>query len=76
MGPRPRIAQSARKHGVTDEAMLHAYDHFIDVFELDDGLTMRIGGDPAGALYEIGVSYQSIGPINVHSMPARPKYLR
>lgn len=76
MGPRPSIAQSARKHGVTDEAMLHAYDHFIDVFVLDDGFTMRIGGDSAGALYEIGVSYQSSGPVIVHAMPARSKFLR
>ena len=56
--------------------MLHAYDHFIDVFVLDDGFTMRIGGDSAGALYEIGVSHPPSGPVIVHAMPARSKFLR
>lgn len=43
MGDDPIIADSARKHGVSDEDILHAYANPIRVFELDDGLTMIIG---------------------------------
>jgi len=40
-GGEPIIAVSARKHGVTDEDMLHAYRNPIRLFELDEGLTMN-----------------------------------
>ena len=49
----PVILASARKHGVTDDDMLHAYRHPIRVFEFDD-LTMLIGADPAGRFLEVG----------------------
>lgn len=38
MGVRPIIADSARRHGVSDDDMLHAYDHPIRVFELDEAV--------------------------------------
>lgn len=72
----PRIADSARKHGVSDETILHAFDHPILVAELDEGLTMLVGPDHAGNLYEIGVVGTEEGPIVVHAMKARRKYLR
>jgi hypothetical protein len=37
---------------------------------------MFIGPDRAGNLYEIGVVGTDEGPIVVHAMQARPKYLR
>ncbi len=40
----PVILDSARKHGVEDEDMLHAYRNPIRVFDLGD-LVMLIGGD-------------------------------
>ena len=40
----PVIVASARRHGVADEDMLHAYRNPIRVFELDD-LMMLIGPD-------------------------------
>lgn len=43
---------------------------------MDDGLTMLIGPDHAGNLYEIGVVESVDGPVIVHAMPARPKFLR
>ena len=46
------------------------------VDDLDDGFTMLVGADPAANLLEIGVVDTSNGPIIVHAMPARPKYLR
>ena len=43
MGDDPIIAESARKHGVSDEDILQAYANPIRVFDLDEGFTMVIG---------------------------------
>ena len=51
----PRIVESARKHGVRDETILHAFNNPILVEDLDERMTMFIGPDRAGNLYEIGV---------------------
>lgn len=59
-----------------DETIHHAFDHPIKAEPLDEGLTMLIGPDPAGNLYEIGVVSSDEGPVIVHAMPARDKYLR
>lgn len=72
----PVIASSARKHSVPDRDIVHAYDHPIRVFALDDGFTMLIGPSSAGALIEIGVVESVTGPVIVHAMRARPKFLR
>jgi hypothetical protein len=72
----PRIVDSARKHGVSDENILHAFNNPILVEDLDEKMTMFIGPDQAGNLYEIGVVSTDEGPIVVHAMKARPKYLR
>ena len=72
----PRIAASARRHGVSEETILHAFNHPMLVEDLDEGLTMLIGPDRAGNLFEIGVAGSAEGPIVVHAMRARPKYLR
>lgn len=70
----PVILDSARKHGVTDEDMLHAYRNPIRVFEPDD-LTMLVGAANDGALLEIGVIAAEGIDFIVHAMSARPKYL-
>ena len=72
----PLIAPSARKHGIRDDDMIHAFNNPICVDELDEGFTMFVGADPAANLLEIGVVDTTDGPIIVHAMPARPKYLR
>lgn len=72
----PVIAPSARKHGVSDDTILHAFNNPIRTEHLDEDMTMLIGPDRAGNLYEIGVVTASDGPVIVHAMPARPKYLR
>lgn len=56
--------------------MIHAFNHPILVDDLDDGLAMFVGADPAGNLLEVGVIASSDGPIVIHATPARPKYLR
>ena len=70
----PVILDSARKHGIHDDDMLHAYRHPIRVFELDD-LTMLIGPDQAARLLEVGVAEAEGVEFVVHAMTARPKYL-
>jgi len=47
VGDDPIIAESARKHGVGDEDILHAYANPIRVFDLDEGFTMVIGANLA-----------------------------
>lgn len=70
------IAASAKRHGITDDAMADAFNHPILVDELDDGFTMFVGGDQSGNLLEIGVIDSQDGPTIIHAMPARPNYLR
>jgi hypothetical protein len=72
----PYIAPSARRHRVSDDIILHAFANPIRVEELDEELTMLVGPDHAGNLYEIGVVASTDGPVIVHAMPARPNYLR
>lgn len=70
----PVILASARKHGIDDDDMLHAYRHPIRVFDLDD-LTMLIGPDRAARLLEVGVAEAEGVEFIVHAMAARPKFL-
>lgn len=72
----PVIADSARKHGVSDDDILHAYANPIRIFELDDGFTMIIGANRAAIIYEIGVVDGVQAPVIVHAMRAREKFLR
>jgi hypothetical protein len=72
----PRIVESARRHGVSDETILHAVNHSVLVEDLDEEMTMFIGPDRAGNLYEIGIVGTDEGPFVVHAMKARRKYLR
>jgi hypothetical protein len=74
MGVDPVILASARRHGISDEDMLHAYRHPIRVFDLDD-LTMLIGPDASARLLEIGVAEAEGIEFVVHAMSARPKFL-
>lgn len=65
---------SARKHGIPDDDMLHAYRNPIRVFDLDD-LTMLVGPGRAVEVLEIGVASAEGIDFIVHAMPARPKFL-
>jgi hypothetical protein len=61
---------------VRESTAVHAFNNPILVEDLDEGMTMFIGPDLAGNLYEIGVVGTDEGPVVVHAMKARPKYLR
>ncbi len=78
MTAEPVIAPTARRHGVDDEDMLHAYRNAIDAWFLDEGLVMLVGPNRSGSsLLEIGVVRADNGtPVIVHAMKARPKFLR
>ncbi len=71
MSAAPVIAASARKHGVSDADMLHAYANPVRVFELDDGFTMLIGANHAAIVFEVGVVDGTSTPVIVHAMRAR-----
>lgn len=53
------IAESAHKHGVLDDDILHAYRNPFQTDYYDEGLSMLIGGDRAGNPLEIGVVYDT-----------------
>lgn len=72
----PLIASSARKHSVHDHDMIHAFNNPMFVDDNDDGFVMFVGADTSGNLLEIGVIESVDGPIIIHAMAARPKYLR
>ena len=61
---------SARKHGVADGDMLHAYHHPVRVFAIDD-LTMLIDADEAGRVLEVGVASAEGFDFIVHA-PCQP----
>ena len=56
--------------------MIHAFNHPMFVDDQDDGFVMFVGADTSANLLEIGVIESVDGPIIIHAMTARPKYLR
>jgi len=72
----PLIIDSARKHGVADEDILHAFNHPMRYQDLDEGFVLVIGPTRSGQLIELGLVDTEEGPVIVHAMQARRKYLR
>ena len=72
----PIIAPSARKHGLDDDQILHAYGNPIRVWDLGDGFTMMIGANVAAIILEVGYVDGETAVVIVHAMPAREKFLR
>jgi hypothetical protein len=70
----PVVLESARKHGIADEEIVHAYRNPIRVFQFDDFI-MLIGPDRAARMLEVGVVHAEGVDFVVHAMPARPKFL-
>ena len=60
----PLIATSARKHGIHDDYLIHAFDHPVFVDDPADGFTMFVGADTSGNLLEVGVIDSVVGPID------------
>ena len=76
--PRARITQAARRHGVDDEDILHAYRNPAALELQDDGFIMISGPRRDGHFHEVGFRYDpDTGASFVpHAMIARPRYLR
>lgn len=72
----PVVADSARRHGIDREGLMHAFRNPIRILELEEGFTMVIGPDQAGDLLEVGVVQGATAPVIVHAMRAREKFLR
>ncbi len=70
------IEASARKHGVSDDDMVHAIRHHWRAFETDDpDVTMFVGPSRAAGPLEVGVVSDDKGVAIIHAMPARKKFL-
>ena len=63
-----RVADTARRHGVADEDMLHAVRNAVAAEDLDDGFTMFIGPARDATVLEVGVVDGEDGPVIVHAM--------
>lgn len=74
----PIILESAHRHGVDADDMLHALRYAVHHVSQADNMVMFIGPDRAGQLIEVGVVIWWGGELAVaHAMrPARPNYLR
>lgn len=72
----PIIAQSALKHGLTEDEILHAYRNPLRAWDLGDGFTMIIGPNHAALILEVGYIQGSTAVVTVHAMRAREKFLR
>ncbi len=70
----PVILESARKHQISDDDMLHAYRYPIRVFDLGE-LDLLIGPDTAARMLEVGISDAEGIEFIVHAMPARDRFL-
>ena len=71
------VEPAARKHGVDDDDMFHAFRHHWRAFETDDpAVTMFIGPSRAGEPLEVGVVEDREGVAVIHAMPARGKFLK
>ena len=72
----PVVTDSARRHGISDDDILHAYRNPIRLHMLDD-MNMLVGADRIGRLLELGMTVDEdewIAAI-VHAMPMRSRFL-
>jgi hypothetical protein len=71
------IDPAARKHGVSNDDMIHAFRHHWRAYETNDpDVTMFIGPSTSGKPLEIGVVVDHDGVAIIHAMAARTKFLK
>ena len=75
-----RITRSARRHGISDDAIRHAVNNAVRLVEVDDGLFL-VGADASGQMLELVARSTEGGELVVfHAMSLRPvnaaRYLR
>ncbi|WP_017935930.1 hypothetical protein [Nocardioides sp. Iso805N] len=78
MDVEPIILDSAHRHGVPEEDMIHALRFQIHHVRQDDDMVMFIGPDRTGRLVEVGLVIWWGGELAIaHALrPARATYLR
>jgi hypothetical protein len=73
------IHESARKHGVADQDIIHAIDNALALKDAgeDPDRWLVVGPDAAGNLLEVVVMITAEGAqLAIHAMPLRPQYRR
>jgi hypothetical protein len=71
------IAPSARKHGISDEDMIHALRHHLFPMATEDPeVIIYVGPSRTAEPLEIGVLDDDDGLAVIHAMPARQKFLK
>ncbi len=71
------IGDSARKHGISDDAILHAWENAIKLAEFEyDGeeRLFVIGPDPSGNLLELVAVPAAEPTLIIHADRLRPKF--
>jgi hypothetical protein len=71
----PEILNSARKHGLSDDRVLHAYRNPFRVENLGE-ITVLVGADQAGRLLEVGLVTDGGIEYIIHAMLDRPDLVR
>ena len=69
------ISDSARRHGIEDEDVLHAFRNAIQSNWVED-VFMLIGADRSGRLLGVGAVGEAERCKIIHAMPARARHLR
>ena len=69
-----RIARSAHRHGISDARIREAYRNTVVTFERG-GITMHLGHDADGIPLEIAIAVIGGGPVVVHAMRLRRRWL-
>lgn len=69
------ILDSARRHGIEDEDVLHAFRNAIQANRVGDVLIL-IGADRSGRLLEVGAVDEAERCRIIHAMPARARHMR
>ena len=72
------ILPSARKHGISDDDIRHAFENAVASITVPDrpDFWMIVGPDQSAQLLEIGVLADDDNDYVIHAMPARPKCLK
>ncbi|WP_420626344.1 hypothetical protein [Candidatus Poriferisodalis sp.] len=75
--PSVRILSAARRHGVRDEDIMHAFRNPMTEIS-DDDVLVTVGSAVDGQPIELGISYdEKRHEIRIiHAMPARASYVR
>ncbi len=71
----PEILPSARKHGISDADMMHAFRNRIRERRLEEKFLV-VGPDNSGNLLELIYKVTEESIVIFHAMKVRPKYLR